>query len=75
MIVFSPLNKQEKMMISAILSRISLIIVPIVGTIGTIDDLIENIEKRVAVISEYLSLSISKTSIIEWNDLEKVADI
>ena len=37
--------------------------------------MIENIEKRVAVISEYLSLSISKTSIIEWNDLEKVADI
>jgi type I restriction enzyme, S subunit len=46
MIVFSPLNKQEKMIISAILSRISFIIVSIVGTIGTIDDLIENLQSQ-----------------------------
>jgi hypothetical protein len=34
------------MIISAILSRISFIIVSIVGTIGTIDDLIENLQSQ-----------------------------
>ncbi|MDY3047643.1 MAG: hypothetical protein SOR23_05360 [Candidatus Enterosoma sp.] len=53
MIVFSPLNKQEKMMISAILSRISLIIVPIVGTIGTIDDLIEKEQELLTKIEQF----------------------
>jgi type I restriction enzyme S subunit len=62
MIVFSPLNKQEKMIISAILSRISFIIVSIVGTIGSVDDLIENIESRKRCLNSILETSLKRYS-------------
>ena len=60
MIVFSPLRYQSKIDIFPLpVSKKTHLLISIVGTIGSVDDLIENIDKRVNCLNKILADSLS----------------